>query len=115
MRFIARAFLGIHRIGVGGLPGRVEGGLQANLDLAAQSFKPMQHRRFKNALMRLCRDITEGQKNSVTGVVVLGIKIPQLLIAEVGNVFRVTAAIEVVGIGRKQFVTEAIPQNRRGR
>ena len=115
MRFIGRAFLGIHRIGVDGLPGRAEGGLQANLDFVAQSFKPMQHRRFKNALMRLCGDIAKGQKNSVTGVVVLGIKIPQLLIAEVGNVLRVTAAIEVVGIGRKQFVAEAIPQHRRGR
>ena len=65
--------------------------------------------------MFLCRDIAKGQKNSVTGVVVLGIKIPQFLIAEVGNVLRVTAAVEVVGIGRKQFVTEAVPQNRRGR
>ena len=41
MRFIGRAFLGIHRIGVGGLPGRAEGGLQANCDLAAQPLKPM--------------------------------------------------------------------------
>ena len=115
MRFIARVFLGIHRIGVGGLPGRAEGGLEANLDLAAQPLKPMQYRRFKNALMRLCRDIAKGQKNSVTGVVVLGVKVPQFLIAEIRNAFRVTAAIEMVGIGRKQFVTEAVPQNRRGR
>ena len=42
MRFLLRAFLGIDRVGVYGLPGCAEGGFQLDFDFALERLKSMQ-------------------------------------------------------------------------
>ena len=112
MGFVLNALFAIDGIGVCCLNRRSERRLERNLDLSIQCLKTLQHRRLKNLLMCLCRHVAEGQENRVAGVIVLGIEVPQLLIGEVGYVLRVAAAIKVIGVRRKQLVTESIPQNR---
>ena len=65
--------------------------------------------------MCLGANIAEGEEYRVAGVVVLGVEVPQFLVAQVGNVLRVTAAVEVVGVGWKQLVAQPVPKDRRGR
>ena len=64
----------------------------------------MQHRILEHTLMGFGRHVAKGQKNGVARVVVLAVEVAQLLIAEVRNMFRVTAAVEVVGVGGKQLM-----------
>ena len=112
MGFVLNALFAIDGIGVCCLNRRSERRLERNLDLSIQSLKTPQHRRLKNLLMCLCRHVAKGQENRVARVIVLGVEISQLLIGEVGYVLRVAAAIEMIGVGRKQLVTESIPKNR---
>ena len=46
-------------------------------------------------------NVTECKENSVAGVVVLGIKIPQRLVGQIGNHLGIAPTVEVVGVGRE--------------
>ena len=112
MRFVFSAFFTIYGIRVHSPNRRREGFFERDLDFSLERLKTLQDRRFENLLMGLRGNVAEGQKNCVAGVVVLGVEVPQFLVGEVGYVFRIAAAVEVIGVRRKQLVTESVPKNR---
>ena len=72
-------------------------------------FKAIKNRGFKNGLMITGRYITKGEEDGITRVVVTGIKIPKLLVAEIGNVCRVATTVVMLGVSRKEFEAEPVP------
>ena len=114
MGFLLRAFFCIHRIGVRCVHWGGEGRFERDLDFSLQRIKTLQHLCLKNVLVRFGADVAKGEEYRVAGVVVLGVEVPQLLVTQIRDVLRVAAAVEVVGVGRKQLVAQPIPQDRRG-
>ena len=80
VRFLDRFFVGIDGIGVARAMGCGKGLLEFHFDAAPEGFEALQHCRLKDLLMIRGGNITECKENSVAGVVVLGIKIPQRLV-----------------------------------
>ncbi len=70
---------------------------------------------FKNRLVFVCGDVSEGHENGVAGMVVAAIERFQLFIAEVRNVFRIAAAVEVISDGREQMFAQGLPERARHR
>ena len=58
----------------------IKGGFERDLDFPLQRIETLQDLCLKNVLVCLGADIAKGEKYRVAGVVMLGVKVPQLLI-----------------------------------
>ena len=57
-------------------------------------------------------NVAKGQKYRIARVVVHPVKVQKLVIAEVGNVCWIAAAVVVIGVGWVQVFTQRLPEGR---
>ena len=57
------------------------------------------------------RNVTEGEKYRITRMIVSGVKISQLLVAEVRDIRGVTTTVVMVGVGGEKLETQSVPQH----
>ena len=79
------------------------------LDTLWQFLKAVQRSLFKHALVLASGDIAKGHEDSIAGVIVAAVEGLQLLVAQVGDVFWVAAAVVVIGAGGEQVFTQLAP------
>ena len=65
----------------------------------------------KLLLLLVCRDIAECHENRITGMVMCFIKILQLLVCQVRNIYRLTTTVVVIGCCRIKMFTHCLPQH----
>ena len=90
--------------------GLVKALLQWHFDAFVEFPEAAERLLLEGGLVPVRRHIAKGHEYRVAGMVVGAIELLELLVAQIRNVFRLAAAVEVVGIAGKQVVAEGLPQ-----
>ena len=100
--------------GVGALDaqGRLQALLRGHANGFLQGLEAAQGAALEYLLVLGRGNVAEGHENGVAGVVVAAVEGHQLLVAEVGDMRRVAAAVVVVGRGGEQLLAQFVPQHR---
>ena len=83
-----------------------------NGNMAVELFKAAQGIFFKGSLMFLGGNITKGNKNRIARMVVGLVKGFKLLVAQIGNIRRLSATVVVVGAGWIEVLGHGLPEGR---